>query len=473
MTTNLIDTFLSDFQNPSNDSAVKEGLRRGQDFKALSKNHDMGLLDEICPEGDHNQANPGAGSAVLAFDQDWQQNGAKPFTAEDSVMGDVLKQGSDEDATGEEGTNADSSITASGRHSMTASDVNMRIKTLLHLGYTPKKVTAYLDKLAEQQVFNRQEGDSFLKDQAGLMGFSYLEPNHFNQKSCVASLRHIRAHGQLRAASVKRIAACDGCESCKKDLDGQCKCATYGLPIVANALDMARVAGRLSGGVAKKATLVRKHNGESSIATPGHAVVSVDRSGERDTTQKTATEARAQGREGEVRGGTITRFDVQAMKEAAGGLTPKAIQASLNSGQPMAVVYNEAKSKYGSATAQKVVKTYLDGLKKTGARINLAALDCKLLKHRLTASETIIGKTACATCDARQGMHCGRTGGTLLSFPGMETINAKRASMRSGGQDGVDFMNQIELQAPVLVVPIGKDRDLAPVEMPSQPLLTW
>jgi hypothetical protein len=63
-------------------------------------------------------------------------------------------------------------------------------------------------------------------------------------------------------------------------------------------------------------------------------------------------------------------------------------------------------------------------------------------------------------------MHCGFTGGTLLSFPGMEqAVGSKRAAAQAQVQDGVQFMQQMELQAPVLEFQIKGDRDLLQVEL--------
>ena len=154
-------------------------------------------------------------------------------------------------------------------------------------------------------------------------------------------------------------------------------------------------------------------------------------------------------------------------KEGLSSFTPKNVQASLEAGKTLQEVYVASKQARGSAATERVVRTYLDGLKKTGARINLAAVDCSLLKHRLTASESIIGKSKCATCTHRcAGMHCGFTGGTLLSFPGMDRVGGKRASLQQAtAPDGVATMQAMELIAPTLDIEIRKDRDLLQVEL--------
>lgn len=424
----LIDQLLSDF-TPASDA----GLQRGQDIKAISNAEDDGLLAELAP-GEHNQASH---SGIVASREDWHDSAAKPFTREDSITNDLLKDASEQ---------------SGGRAPLTASAVNMRVAALLHLGQTPKQVTAYLNKLAERAVFDRSASDEFLKGQAGLMGYAYIEPNHFN-KSCVASLRHIKQNGQLRAASVKRIAACSGCENCKSDHDGGCKCAAYGLPIVSNEKGLMQVVAKLTRSPQpKRAALVASHNQEQ-MALPGRAVVATS-----DPVRNTkATVAGA---------GTLTKFDAAKARENLSTLTPKAVQAALEGGRTLTEVYTATKKAHGSAKTERVVRAYLDGLKKTGARINLAAIDCTLLKKRLTASETIIGKKACASCTHRcAGMHCGFTGGTLLSFPGMESVGTKRAAAQAPVQDGVQFMQSMELTAPALEFQIKGDRDLLQVEL--------
>ena len=432
---NLIDQLLGDF-TPDEDA----GIQRGQDILAISGAEDTGLLAEICPEGEHTNANPGGGpSSIIAAEEDWQQNGAKPFTREDSIMEDVLKQASGEEQTG-------------GRGQLSPSDVNMRISALLHLGLPPVKVTAYLNKLADMQVFDRSLSDEYLKGMSGIQGLAYIEPNHFNQSSCIASLKHIQRNGTLKAASVKRIAACEDCTQCKKDPEGACKCATYGLPIVGSPQDLQPILVKLSGGSMKRAALVTRHNAEANehvAALGGHVR---DRSNERITTQ------RAAGFE------NLQSFDIQELQASAGGFQPHVVEAKIASGKTLTEVYVEAKKVYGSAKTERVVRQYLDSLKKTGTQVNLAAVDCTLLKQRLASSEAILGKKECAQCTLRNGMHCAFTGGTILSYPGMESRATKTASAEPV-IDGVAYMESLELNLPALDVPLGKDRDLLDIEL--------
>ena len=413
----IIDQLLNDFHYPED-----ETTRRGDKFMSLSKS-----------KADKDPGHPDLG--IVAAEQDWQQNKGRPFTVEDSLMNDILKSAS--------GKSEDIGKTACSNEQMHA-----RIADLLHMGKTPASISAHLDKVAEMEVFDRNSSDEFLKGQSGLMGLTYIEPNHFNQTSCVASMRHINNHGgKVVAASVKRIAACNGCSECKKNPDGTCKCGTYNLPIVSNTPEAQQVVAALTHGTGKKAALVARHNKEFY----SNETQQVDRLMERPTTVIAGS-------------GSLSKFDAPAVKEAASTFTPKMVQASINEGKTLQEVYVAGKKAHGSAVTERVVRTYLDTLKKTGSRVNLASLDCKLLKGRLTASETILGKPACKTCTLRNDMHCAYTGGTLLTYPGMEASGSKRASAESA-QDGVQIMEALGLEAPVLDIQPNADPDYLQVDL--------
>ena len=413
----IIDQLLNDFHYPED-----ETTRRGDKFTALTKD-----------KADKDPAHVDLG--IVAAEEDWHQNAARPFTVEDSLMHDILKSasGKAEDV---------------GKVARSDEQMHSRIADLLHMGKSPVAISAHLDKVAEMEIFDRNSSDEFLKGQSGLMGLTYIEPNHFNQKSCTASLRHIKNHGgQVNAASVKRIAACSGCADCKKNPDGTCRCGTYKLPIVSSAPEAQQVVAALTHGTGKKAALVARHN----KAFASSETVQVDRLVERPTTVIAGS-------------GSLSKFDVVTVKEAAAEFTPKMVQASINEGKTLQEVYAAGKKAHGSALTERVVRTYLDALKKTGSRVNLASLDCKLLKGRLTASETILGKPACKTCTLRNGMHCAFTGGTLLTYPGMESAGAKTASVK----DGVEIMEVLGLEEPTLDIQMNKDPDYLQVDLSSQ-----
>lgn len=474
---NTIDELLADFRPSGDDPTISAGLRRGQDFKAMSAQADEGILDELFGAGEHKMASAQTAnrSGLVAANANWRQSPAarranettydaqprtqddlpggapgqfKDASADGSILGDVMKRASGDDPQ---------NLANLGKQHIDTAKVKEFVTTQLSIGKTPMQVAASLRQLAAQAEFDNTETDEFLKDQSGLLGYSYIEPNKFN-RDCKASLAHIRAHGQLRAASIKRIAACAGCSECKCGPDGKSKCATYGLPLVGNAQELGRVVASLTGGTMKKATLVARHNGVQATAdTPGHAPRVIA-----SRTAPTAPQRTAGTQSG------ISRFDVQEFRTAHSAFTPASVLASLNEGQSFARIFAAAKLEHGTQAAERVCRAYLSGLKGSGQRINLASLDCSLLKRRLASSETILGASKCASCSLRNGMHCGLTGGTLLSYPGMGTgTSSKTASATSTVKDGVDTMRELGMTAPELTIDFAKPRGLMQVDVPG------
>jgi hypothetical protein len=475
----LIDEMLADFRPASGlDPAVTSGLRRGLDFNALSATADQGILDDLFGGGEHKSASAQTAnrSGLVAANGNWRQSpaarraqettyDAKPFTKDDveggnednavtaamddSIMGDVMKHASAEDPQ---------SLKDLGKSYISPGDIKQFITTSLTLGQTPIQVFASLRRMAAEAVFDNVPMDAFLKDQSGLMGMAYIEPNKFN-KDCKASLNHIRSNGVLRAASVKQIAACSGCSECKANPDGSKKCAVYNKPIVGNATELGRVVASLTGGTMKKADLVAKHNGSTAApSTPGH--------GPNVIASRTApvTQPKVAGNQN-----GISRFDSAEFRTANSTFTPAAVVASLNEGTSFARIFAAAKLEHGTQAAEKVCRAFLDTLKGSQQRVNLASLDCTLLKRRLASSETILGASKCASCTLRQGMHCGLTGGTLLSYPGMgqDSSSRRTAAMTPQVKDGVQSMRDLGMAEPELTIEFRAPRQMMDVDVPG------
>lgn len=466
MKTNVVDEMLADFRPSAHNEDISAGLRRGQDYLALSAKADTGLLEELFGEGEHRNAasqvanrsglvaatgnwrnSPAAHRAqAAAYDslphtQDDLQNGQfKDASDEGSILGDVVKQASTDDPQ---------NLADIGKPYIDAAQVKKWIGDQLTLGQTPNQVFAGLKRLAAQAVFDQTPMYDYLKDQSGLNGMAFIEPNQFN-KECKASLAHIRAHGQLRAASVKRIAACANCTECKCDPSGNARCATYGRPIVSNPAELGKVVASLTGGSMKKASLVDRHNGTPTVTS-------------NVLPTRTAAVAPATPRVGQV-----THFNADEFRTANSKFSTASVLASLNEGTPFERIFASAKLEHGTQTAERVCRAFLDGIKGTGQRINLASVDCSLLKRRLASSETIIGASKCAGCTLRNGMHCALTGGTLLSYPGMDKVgmNSKRAALAATQTtDGMQLMASLELiDVPEMVIPIRGDRTLMQVD---------
>ena len=458
------------------DPDITAGLRRGQDFLSLSERADQGILDELFGQGDHRTASAQVAnrSGLVAANEHWRQRTAprkangedlasttgesQPHTVDDlqdgkfkdaGMLGDVLRIASSDDPQNLENI---------GKSHVDSGAVKKWIGNQLTLGKTPSQVVAGLKRLAEQAVFDHQSSYDFLKDQAGLMGMSYIEPNQFH-KDCKASLAYIRANGQLRTASVKEIAACKGCSECKCGADGTKKCATYNRPIVSNAKDLGRVVASLTGGTMKKAALVARHNG-AAASVPGHAPNVI-------TARTAPTEAPKVA--GSQSG--ISHFDAAEFRASNSRFTPASVVASLNEGTTFAKIFAAAKLEYGTQVAERTCRAFLDSIKGSGQRINLASLDCSLLKRRLASTETILGASKCAGCTLRNSMHCGLTGGTLLSFPGMtpKGSNAKTASAAPAPMDVVATMQGMGMAHPEVTIDFSAPRNLMQVDVEGVP----
>lgn len=473
---NLVDEMLADFRPSSGlDPTISVGLKRGQDFQAITDAADQGILDELFSGGEHKMASgPSVSrSGLITSNANWRQSpaqrkaqettyDAEPHTqddlpkddpglfkdaSDDSIMGDVMKHASAEDPQ---------NLTDLGKKYISPGDIRQFISTQLTLGKTPTQVFGSLQRLAAEAIFDKTPMDDFLKDQAGLEGLSYIEPNKFN-KDCKASLNHIRTHGTLRAASVKEIPACKGCADCKCGPDGTKKCATYGRPIVGNAAELGRVVASLTNGTMKKADLVARHNGMLASANAQTASTITPRTAPTAAPKLAGNHA------------VTSHFDAGEFRTANSAFTPAAVVASLNEGSTFARIFAAAKLEHGTQSAEKVCRAFLDGIKGTGLRINLASVDCTLLKRRLASSETILGAPKCATCTLRNGMHCGLTGGTLLSYPGMgkEASTMKTAAMTPKVKDGVETMRDLGMAEPELTIDFRAPRSLMQVDVPG------
>ena len=207
-----------------------------------------------------------------------------------------------------------------------------------------------------------------------------------------------------RAASVKKVPACEGCAFFRNKA-----CNLYHLPVVANAEELRAVVNRLTAGVpaaSKRAALVALANREPQRV---EQVRMVGR-----TVQKVSAKTVEQARE--------------EHHEASSGFSADTVEAMHKRGVALEEIYRRGSLKVGSVQAGSAVKQFVASLKDKGTKVRLSQIDCRLLKQKLGVSNAIVGAIKCADCVYRQDMHCGLTGGTLLSFPGMEQTGRKTAS---------------------------------------------
>lgn len=323
---------------------------------------------------------------------------------------------------------------------LTTNEVVGRMKYLLSLGHKPSRVAAQVDKLAELKLFDRKMTSEFLSDQAGGLGMAYIEPN-FYMNSCDQSFAEIQKKGHLNALSVKKIAACEGCSKYKSG-----SCGLYCRPVVASASEMKKVAEAavkqkgIKIATTLKAALVQMHEGtyQEGNKKAFHRVE-----------EKTVTRSA---------GDKVAKVRKEASAEEIG----KMIEAGL----PFDQVYKNASSQYGKISALTAVKRYLAGLKQSKTKVVLAALDCSYLKGKLAASNAILGEAKSASCSYRSGTSCGLTGGTLLSYPGMnKAAEAKKILHEDAVKDGHNMLFEFELHDAPEDSPLDIGEDETPEEM--------
>lgn len=398
----LIDTFLEETEPQWESLGLKKPKQIGEQFKDLSKSEaDDAFLTEIGGDSNHTVV-PGAriGSGGR------ETKPVKDATTGDSALADAFK-----------------SLGAVENHNeldeLTESEIKGRIEYLLSLGHKPSRVAGMIEKLAELKLFDRKQTAEFLSDQAGGMGLAYIEPN-FYMNSCDKSHAEIQKNGNLRALSVKKIAACSGCQHYRCG-----SCSLYSRPVVASAQELKNVVTAavqqkgIKVATTLKAALVQMHEGvgaKEAQNLPYHR-------SEEQTVTRTAGDKKA-----------------MVHKEAS----VEEVGKMVSSGVPLNKIYKDASAQYGKVSAMSAIKRYIAGLKQSKAKIVLAALDCSFLKNKLASSNTIVGEKKCASCSYRNGMSCGLTGGTLLTFPGMDKASSKKIS-HEGVKDGKEVLYEFDL----------------------------
>lgn len=408
----ILDQFLDEIAPNFNELGLKGPKKIGDEFKEMSAAEaDMDFLDTVAGKSKHTTTR--GGSSVTAATNPpsssrgaWGAKAVKEMT-NDSVLSEAFTTLGRAEKTDENTSAIDEEA------------VKNKIKTLLNMGVPPSKIASQLKNASEVLPgYSSSMGAEFLKSQAGQLGIAYMEPN-FYMKSCTASYDKVKKEGTLRALSVKKIAACDGCAN---NCSGSCN--LYRKPIVASASELKRVIDEAIKSKAitassVKESLIQLHEG----------------SGEKEISRSAATRVLTPHVVRTAGDKPATAKKIASIKE---------IHVALTSGVPLSSVYKQASATYGTSEANAIVKKYIASLKDTNAKVVLAALDCSFLKNKLSSSNTIVGESKCAGCSYRSGMHCGMTGGTLLSFPGMNRV-ASNVIHHDGVKDGKQILAEWEL----------------------------
>jgi hypothetical protein len=401
----IIDQILDDVA-PSYEN-TKEEKGNGDAIRSITKDKSDNLLSELGGKSHHTVVPSG----IIANREDWRDQTSKSFD-DGSVLASALKAASGESIDGLE------------KKMLSDKEIQSKIDAMLHLGWNPDRVGQNLNKIAELAVFNRGLAADYLNDRAGLVGLSYIEPNHFmkssGSKGCIETFNKIKREGTLKAASVKKTSACDSCSHCAGN-----RCTLYRLPIVASNQELQTVVNQVTARVGKKASkqaLVDIHNGaqeESNTMAPRvQSDYSIRSAGDKQVAEETV----------------ITATDFR-----------KAIEA----GKSFNEAFVEARSKAGTLKAKNAAKNYINELKKTGSKVNLDRIDCKYLTGKLASKNAIVGSKKCAGCTFRTGMHCGMTGGTLLTFPGLDRVNTNKNASENVEYDGNTLNSQVGLDTSV------------------------
>jgi hypothetical protein len=356
-----------------------------------------------------------AGPSIIASNGDWRNRSAKALTDE-GVLSDTLMEL-------EKAKGADSEQIS--KREVTEAEIKSYIKKLLNDGIAPSKVAAKLDKLAEIMLFDRQMSTDYLNRNSGLLGMAYIEPNSFMDKCPDTYERYKTKLGGVRAKSVKQISACVNCKFFSKDASSK-TCNLYHLPIVSSEKELLPIINKITAGVpktSKKAALVKIANRDTDRATSHKPV---------EATQHTMRAATSDERIAQV--------------VASQEFTPKEVETLHTSGKTLESIYRFGSKKVGSVQAGYAVKAFVTNLKNTNTKIALSQIDCTFLKNKLGVQNAIIGAAKCVSCTYRSGMHCGLTGGTLLSFPGMDTQASNHKIAADAPKDGHGLLKDFDLQ---------------------------
>lgn len=316
------------------------------------------------------------------------------------------------------------------KREVTEAEIQSYIKKMLNGGMPPVKVAAALNKLAELTLFNQTKANDYLTRNAGLLGLAYIQPNEF-MNSCPKTMEHlkIKGAGKIAAKSVKQIRACEGCSFFSKDASAK-TCNLYHLPVIGSQNELLTIVNKMTAGVpteSKKAALVKQAN-KSAERTP--------------LTNNIASERPIQ---------KAAHTTPQATRERVAAVTPEIsandIAAAHTAGHSLETIYNHASRKVGSAKATKAVREFIASLKTGNTKIALSQIDCTFLKNKLGVQNAIVGAAKCGSCTFRQGMHCGMTGGTLVSFPGMDKQAANHKIAAGAPKDGKAMLEEYDLTA--------------------------
>jgi hypothetical protein len=163
--------------------------------------------------------------------------------------------------------------------------------------------------------------------------------------------------------------------------------------------------------------------------------------------QKTADKAPIVRVDDKVTQRTTAAKTASTIKTTSPEFTVAAISKAHTAGASLEKIYSFGVKTAGVVRAADVVKKFVGGLKTAGTKIALSQIDCRFLKGKLGVQNAIVGAPKCSSCAYRSSMHCGLTGGTLLSFPGMSTASSNHKIASGAPKDGHQMLNEYDLSS--------------------------
>lgn len=307
-------------------------------------------------------------------------------------------------------------------------DIKRSIRAWLNEGVEPRVIADRIEKTATVEGFSKSIATEYLNDHAGVLGLAYIEPNHY-MNDCPQSYNRMEVKlGGVQAKAVKQITACKGCQYFKQAA-GQKTCTLYKLPVIASQTDLMPIINNLTANAKnKKAALVSLANHDELRATPSKKVSSA--------VARTGAKGAILDRSRQKKAVTVT-------------FTASDVLKLHNEGLPLGKILAQGTKVAGVVQARTAIRQFVAGLKGTRTRIALTQIDCQNLTNKLGSSNQIFGDSRCLGCTYRNGMHCGKTGGTLVTFPGMDKMQSKSAAKVQPGAptDGHAMLREFEMGA--------------------------
>ena len=193
----IIDEFLADREPEWGDVGLKDAEKSGEKVEDRTHQYvDKKFMDEIAEGASKHTPLPSDSKSATLLNRLAEQEAAAPRLSSGQIAKTHLGArpqdyknpiGDDASLFDEVTMNlskAESSADIQKRN-RTDSEIKSYVHKLLNQGTPPAHITAQLEKMAELELLDKKDnmGASYLNQNAGLLGLSYLEPNAFMDKN--------------------------------------------------------------------------------------------------------------------------------------------------------------------------------------------------------------------------------------------------------------------------------------------------